>query len=106
MIDKTNPKYKELIKYSDPLEVQKRAFERFGKDKGELWISSRKDKKYMIFDGKKFVHFGGFNPPMEDYTNHHNSVRKENYIRRASNIKGNWKDNPFSPNNLSINLLW
>lgn len=28
------------------------------------------------------------------------------YRARATKIKGNWKDDPYSPNNLAINLLW
>jgi hypothetical protein len=32
--------------------------------------------------------------------------RRKLYRMRATNIKGNWKDNKFSPNNLAINILW
>lgn len=32
--------------------------------------------------------------------------KRHNYVKRASNIKGNWKSNPLSPNNLAINILW
>jgi hypothetical protein len=28
------------------------------------------------------------------------------YLKRALSIKGNWKDNPYSPNYLSLLLLW
>ena len=104
MIDTNSSKYRELIKYSNPIEVQKRAYQKFGKDKGELWISSRKDKKYMVHDGNKFIHFGQMD--YEDFTKHKNTIRRENYKRRASNIRGNWRENPLSPNNLSIHLLW
>lgn len=104
MIDTTNTKYKELIKYSDPIEVQRRAYQLFGRHRGELWLSSRKDKKYMIYDGSKFVHFGQMF--YEDFTKHKNFIRRENYLKRASQIKGDWESNPYSPNNLSIFLLW
>jgi hypothetical protein len=30
----------------------------------------------------------------------------ENYRKRAENIKGKWKKNKESPNNLAINILW
>ena len=43
---------------------------------------------------------------MEDYLYHQNEKRRTNYLKRSSNIKGNWKDDPYSPNNLSINILW
>jgi len=42
----------------------------------------------------------------EDYTKHKDETRRLNYLLRASNIKGNWINNPYSPNFLSINLLW
>jgi len=33
-------------------------------------------------------------------------MKRNAYVSRASNIKGDWKDNKYSPNNLAINLLW
>jgi hypothetical protein len=54
-------------------------------------------------DGK-WVHFGDTN--YEDYTYHQNETRRQNYLNRANNIKGNWANDPYSANNLSINLLW
>jgi hypothetical protein len=33
-------------------------------------------------------------------------THKKAYLARASNIKGNWKQNPTSKNNLAINILW
>jgi hypothetical protein len=42
----------------------------------------------------------------EDFTKHKDENRRRNYLKRASNIKGNWKDNPYSKNNLAIHLLW
>ncbi len=32
--------------------------------------------------------------------------RRKAYLARATKIKQNWKDDPYSKNNLSINLLW
>lgn len=66
--------------------------------------STRKDKKYMIHDGDKWVHFGSIHH--QDYTYHGDENRRMNYLRRARNIGGKWKDNPYSPNNLAIHLLW
>ena len=31
---------------------------------------------------------------------------RKSYLARATKIKGNWKEDPFSPNNLAIHLLW
>jgi hypothetical protein len=42
----------------------------------------------------------------EDYTKHKDPVRRQAYLKRATKIKGDWKDNKYSPNNLSINILW
>ncbi len=53
----------------------------------------------------KYVHFG--DSRYYDYTS--GNVTKEQqqkYLNRSSKIKGNWKDNKYSPNNLSINILW
>jgi hypothetical protein len=73
-----------------------------------LYMSSRKNKKYMLWirfnDTTRTVHFGQI--PYEDYTHHHNRSRRKNYLQRATNIKGAWKTDPYSPNNLAIHLLW
>lgn len=100
-------KKEQLNKYSDPKVVFKKAKDYLGKDV-EIEISGRKNKKYMVKDPttNKWVHFGGFNPPMEDFTKHKNIERREKYLKRATNIRGNWKKNKYSPNNLSIHILW
>jgi hypothetical protein len=54
-------------------------------------------------DGK-WAHFGQIG--YEDYTKHKDEYRRMNYLLRSSNIKGNWKNDMYSPNNLSINILW
>ena len=68
--------------------------------------STRKNKKYMIMDDddKYIFHFG--DSRYEDYTKHQDKERLKNYLSRATKIKGNWKRDKYSPNNLSINLLW
>lgn len=102
-----NDKYNELLNFSNPDEVYRKAVQIYG-PKTFITVSNRKNKKYAIYNpnNDKFVHFGSFNPPMQDYTKHKDDYRRMNYILRASNIKGNWANNPYSPNNLSINLLW
>jgi len=98
---------KELIKkYSDPEKVFQKARNYLGKDV-DIQISGRKDKKYMVKTPEgKWVHFGGFKPPMEDFTKHKDNKRRENYLNRATKIRGEWKKNKYSPNNLSIHILW
>ncbi len=96
----------QLIKYSNPEIAQKNANKYLGKQ-ALLYTSTRKDKKYMIKDPDgKWVHFGGMNPPMEDFTKHKDEKRRNAYLSRATKIKGDWKDNPYSSNNLSIHILW
>ena len=99
-------KYKKLLLYSNPTKVYKNAKKYIGNDVN-IKISTRKNKKYMIEkpDGS-WSHFGSFNPPMEDYTKHNDKNRRINYLQRSSNIKGNWKNDIYSPNNLSIHILW
>lgn len=100
-------KLNELLTISNPKEVLKRAKEYLGDDV-KLYISTRKNKKYMVYNPNenRMVHFGSFKPPMEDFTYHKDENRRNNYLKRASNIKGDWKDNKYSSNNLSIHLLW
>ncbi len=42
----------------------------------------------------------------DDFTKHQNDEKRQQYLARATKIKGNWKDNKFSKNNLAIHLLW
>lgn len=67
--------------------------------------STRKNKKYMILnDDNKYVHFG--DSRYEDFTKHQDKERLKRYLDRATKIKGNWRRDKYSPNNLAINLLW
>jgi hypothetical protein len=51
----------------------------------------------------KYIHFGDLR--YEDYTKHQDLKRLNNYLSRATKIKGNWKKDKYSPNNLAINLI-
>ena len=75
----------------------------FGKPT-KLYISDKPSKKYYIMHGDKKVYFGAMG--YEDYTKHKDEARRASYRRRAENIKGNWKSDKYSPNNLAINILW
>ena len=51
--------------------------------------STRKNKKYMIMnDDNKYIHFG--HSRYEDFTKHQDLKRLNNYLSRATKIKGNW----------------
>jgi hypothetical protein len=67
--------------------------------------STRKYKKYMIRNNEgKYIHFGDIR--YEDYTHHKDKQRRDNYLKRAVNMHGKWINNIWSPNWLSILLLW
>jgi hypothetical protein len=34
------------------------------------------------------------------------NTQRKKYLARATKIKGNWKADPYSPNNLAIHILW
>jgi hypothetical protein len=71
-----------------------------------LLPSTIKNKKYMVLNPStnKMVSFGDLR--YDDFLKHQSIQRKNNYIKRASMIKGDWKDDKYSPNNLSIHILW
>lgn len=96
----------ELLSVSNPLIAQQNAYKYLGKANGKLYVSDRKDKKYYVINPntKEKIHFGSIK--YEDYTKHKNKERRRLYLLRSSNIKGDWKDDPYSPNNLSRNILW
>ena len=95
-------KFKELLKVSDPEEVDRRAELYY---KRPTYLSTRKYKKYMIQDDwGKWHHFGDIR--YEDGTFHKDSIRIIKYKKRMMGIKGKWRDNEYSPNWLSLRLLW
>jgi DNA-directed RNA polymerase beta subunit len=51
-------------------------------------------------------HKVNFGSNMEDFTKHNDEQRRQNYLKRSAGIRGNWKENKYSPNNLSRSLLW
>lgn len=73
----------------------------------DLAFSGRKEKK-LVYQG---VHFG--NSSNNDFIIYfllqgeaEAKTRRSAYLNRASKIKGDWKDNPISPNNLAIRIIW
>jgi Family of unknown function (DUF5754) len=91
-------KLDQLREYSDPDYVMWKAQE-LGYN--PIHESSRKDKKYMVFDGHKMIHFGQFGAT--DYTKHLDDKRRMNFRKR------NWRweyTQQYSASNLSFTLLW
>ena len=96
-------KYDELLKYSNPQIVAQRLEEYLPGT--PLYVSSRKDKKYMIQNKEgKLIHFGQMG--YEDFTRHGDPIRRERYLKRAMAIRGDWRRDEYSANSLSIVLLW
>jgi len=99
-------KYPERIyNYSSPRVAQRMAYKYLGKT-AKLYPASNSQKKYKIFDKKnnKWVNFGQMG--YEDFTKHKDKTRRKNYLTRSKSIKGDWKSNRYSANNLSRKILW
>jgi hypothetical protein len=101
-----------LSDYSDFESVLSRAKHYYGENV-ILKKSTRKTKKYMIFDpyNNKFVHFGAmgykdFTKYIQIYDIKRANEHRIRYLKRALKIKGNWLNNQYSPNFLSLLLLW
>ena len=91
-------KLRELRNYSDPEYVMNKAKLR---GLNPVHESSRKDKKYMVFDGRTMVHFGQMG--YEDASKHNDIDR----INRFKKRNWKWQNSPkYSPAWLSWFLLW
>jgi hypothetical protein len=105
-LSKRETRYKKIIyKYSSPTQAQKMATKYLGKT-AKLYPANNPVKKYRICDpvSKKWVNFGQLG--YEDYTRHKDKTRRHNYLTRTANMRGNWKKNKYSANNLSRRVLW
>lgn len=103
---KTRKHYsKNLNLYSNPRTAQHMAYKYLG-NTAKLYPARNPAKKYSIFDpiNKKWVNFGQLG--YEDYTKHHDKKRRKNYLTRTKSMRGNWKKNKYSANNLSREILW
>ena len=103
-------KLADLVKVSDPDEVAKRFKAYRGKDKATIEPSPREDKKYMVrvagvpgATRGRTIHIGS---TLEDYTKHGDEKRRQAYLTRSAGIKGDWRDDKWSANNLARALLW
>jgi hypothetical protein len=96
---------KKLRQYSNPEIAQLKANQYLGKS-AKLYPARNSAKKYSVFDHihMKWVNFGQLG--YEDFTKHKDRKRRKNYLTRTKSIRGNWKKNKFSANNLSREILW
>ena len=91
--------------FSNPKEVFDKAKKYLGTN-AIIKLSDKESKKYMVLnpESNKWIYFGQMG--YEDFTKHQDPIRRERYLKRTANMKGDWKDNKYSPNNLSRNILW
>jgi DNA adenine methylase len=87
-----------------------------GYDPSKLEFCNTGNNKLMYESPDGLVHFGA--PKYHDYIIYSfleskgevekgtADKRRDAYRARATNIKGNWKKNKYSPNNMAINILW
>jgi hypothetical protein len=106
-------KLKQLKAVSNPKKAQLnfKFYQQFnGADpKIKLMPSTRYDKKYMTRDPitNKLVHFGSID--YEDFLKHNDESRRKDYIKRFQKLLNSGHPsllNPYSPYNLSLNILW
>jgi len=71
-----------------------------------IYLSTRKDKKFVIQNPSNghYIHFGNIN--YKDYLKTNDEMKRKAYLARSAGIRGNWKNNDYSPNNLSRRILW
>jgi hypothetical protein len=96
---------KNITKYSNPRTAQKMAYRYLGKT-AKLYPADNPEKKYKIWDidEEKWVNFGQMG--YQDYTKHKDKKRRKNYLTRSKSIRGDWKRNKYSANNLAREVLW
>jgi len=95
-------KYYELKKYSNPKIVLKKLNNYYGKY-ANLFLSTKKNKKYMIQNpyNNKWIHFGQMG--YEDFTRHKDDKRRLLFQIRNSK----WAIAPqYTARNLAYYLLW
>ena len=98
------PADNDIWTWSNPLTAQEKAFRIYGPT-AILYRSKAKNKKYAIrTPSGKIVNFGQIG--YEDFTKHKNLIRRNSYLTRTANMKGDWEKDGYSANNLSRNILW
>ena len=83
-------------------ELVLKQLEKYYGDEVDLYLSTSKNKKYMVFDedGKK-IHFGDLR--YVDYTKTKNKLKRDSFRNRNKK----WKDaDKYTPAHLSYYLLW
>lgn len=99
-------KIEALKECSDIDRVIQNAKKYFNDENVEVYLATDPEKKFMIFDPEKykFIQFGAMG--MKDYTYTLSEEKRYRYLKRSNGIKGKWRDNKYSANNLSREILW
>lgn len=98
------PKDDDIWTYSNPIIAQQTAFKKYGPT-AIIYRSKAKNKKYAIINPNgKIINFGQMG--YQDFTLHQDPIRRLHYLQRTANMKGDWKKDGYSANNLSRNILW
>lgn len=119
-IKKTNNKKTSFINYLENigfspelyLKVVKIKAKQYGLEPELLNFSTKKNKKLnyngIDFGATTYKDFIIYNfLEIQNKEPEGTALKKRNlYLKRSKNIKGNWKENKISPNNLSIHILW
>lgn len=94
-----------LQRWSNPATARRRAAALF--PGATLRASTRRAKKYMLLPPGQttgWVHFGEMG--YTDFTRHRDPERRRRYLVRSARIRGDWRANKYSANNLARRILW
>ena len=98
------------IEPNDYIKIVKQKARDYGIDPLRINFSNDKTHKLCYNDGDRKVCFGSKSYP--DYIiytllNKEDADKKrKQYLARATKIKGDWKSDKYSKNNLAIHILW
>ncbi len=93
-----------LQKVSNPIIAERKAKQYLGSYVKLLPSKSKSTKNAIITPRGKIINFGSID--YEDFTKHKDKKRRDNYLKRSSGIRSNWKNNKYSANMLSRKILW
>jgi hypothetical protein len=93
----------DINKVSNPEVVRKKFAKYKGSDNAIISLSNKPDKKYKVIHDGKTTHFGS---KLADFTKTGDEAARKSYLARSAGIKGDWKKDKYSANNLARNLLW
>lgn len=98
------------------LKVAKKHAEMYDINPKNLYFSDKPKYKLYYDNNGKYIYFGAnlygdfiiylFLEELGKVERYTARKKQQLYRKRATRIKGNWKNDKFSKNNLAINILW